>query len=211
MGSLLTMHRPSAPADPREAGLVDRARGGDVEAWSRLYQDHFAGILRHVTYLSGDVHVAEDLVQETFAHAFVGLARFEARTSFVGWLRSIAVNLVRRHWRSRSRSDRAMTRLEAMTGDLAPTASADPEGAHLRRRRAEVLLAVLETLPEGLREAFVLCDMQDMPTAEAAAVLGLTPVNLRVRATRARAKIRGELVRLGWLTEDGEAGGHGEP
>jgi len=213
VGSLLIMHRPAPaadPTDPREATLVDRARGGDVDAWSRLYQEHFAAIFKHVAYLSGDVHVAEDLVQETFARAFVGLARFESRTSFVGWLRGIAVNLVRMHWRSRSRSDRAMTRLESMTGDPAPTTSVDPEGAHLRRRRAEVLLAVLETLPEALREAFVLCDMQDMPTAEAAAALGVTPVNLRVRATRARAKIRGELVRLGWLTDDGEEGGHDE-
>jgi RNA polymerase sigma-70 factor (ECF subfamily) len=67
-----------------------------------------------------------------------------------------------------------------------------------------VLLAVLETLPETLREAFVLCDMQDMSTQEAAATLGLTPGNLRVRATRARARIREELVRLGWLREDGD-------
>lgn len=208
------MHRPSNPTadppDPREATMVDRARGGDVEAWSRLYQEHYAAIFKHLAYLSGDVHTAEDLVQETFARAFVGLARFESRTSFVGWLRGIAVNVVRRHWRSRSRSERAMTRLESMTRDPAPTASVDPEGAHMRRRRAEVLLAILDTLPETLREAFVLCDMQDMPTAEAAAELGVTPVNLRVRATRARTKIRGELVRLGWLAGDGEEGGDGE-
>lgn len=212
MGSVLTMHRPQTAAtaggeqaDARTAALVERARGGDVAAWSRLYQEHFDRVLKHVTYLVGSASAAEDLVQETFAQAFVGLARYEARGGFLGWLRGIAVNIVRKHWRSRYRGDAAMSRLETMTREA--TSSADPEGAHLRRRRAEVLLAVLETLPETLREAFVLCDMQDMATDEAAAVLGVTPGNLRVRATRARARIREELVRLGWLVDGaGKAG-----
>lgn len=190
-----------APVDARVVTLVERARGGDVEAWSRLYQEHFDRVFKHVTYLCGDVHVAEDLVQETFARAFVGLAQFEARASFVGWLRGIAVNVVRKHWRSRYRGDQAMDRLETMSKDKV---AADPEGTHLQQKRAEVLLAVLETLPETLREAFVLCDMQEVPVQEAAATLGVTPGNLRVRATRARARIREELMRLGWLREGGE-------
>ena len=208
MGSLVSMHREALEApdaavgEPRVAALVERARGGDVEAWSRLYQEHFDRIFKHVTYLVGDVHAAEDLVQETFARAFVGLAQFEGRASFVGWLKGIAVNVARKHWRSRYRGDQAMDRLETMSRD---TVAADVEGALLRQRRAEVLLAVLETLPEQLREAFVLCDMQEMSTQEAAAALGVTPGNLRVRATRARAKIREELVRLGWLREEDDA------
>lgn len=206
MGSLLQFLRPAPGARPssddpgdREAALLERARAGDVEAWSRLYQEHFDRVFRHVTYLTGDTHAAEDLVQETFARAFVGLAQFEARASFSSWLRGIAVNIVRKHWRSRYRGDQAMSRLEAASRDLAAGADADPEGGHLRRRRAEVLLAVLETLPAPLREAFVLCDLQDMPVQAAAAELGVSPGNLRVRATRARARIRDELVRLGWL------------
>lgn len=208
VGSLLSMHRPvpTAPSaeealNAREVELVVRARGGDVEATSRLYQEHFDRVFKHVVCLTGDVHVAEDLVQETFARAFVGLGQFEERASFVGWLRGIAINVVRRHWRSRHRGGLAMDRFEVMHRDMTGGCGADPEGAHLRQRRAEVLLAVLETLPESLREAFVLCDLQGMPVAEAAAELGVLPGNLRVRATRARAKIRDELVRLGWLTD----------
>jgi RNA polymerase sigma-70 factor (ECF subfamily) len=208
VGSLLQFLRPApasaATSDPeaREAELLQRARGGDIEAWSRLYQEHFDRVFRHVAYLVGDTHAAEDLVQETFARAFVGLAQFEGRASFSGWLRGIAVNIVRKHWRSRYRGDQAMDRLEAASSYRNGGADADPEGAHLRQRRAEVLLAVLETLPAPLREAFVLCDLQDMPVQAAAAELGVSPGNLRVRATRARSRIRGELVRLGWLADD---------
>jgi len=196
----------------REAGLVERARGGDVDAWSCLYQEHFHRVFRHAAYLVGDTSAAEDLVQETFARAFVGLAQFEGRSTLQAWLRGIAVNLVRKHWRSRYRGDQAMARLE-LAARQPPASSQDPEGAHLRQRRAEVLLAVLETLPPPLREAFVLCDLEDVPIQQAAAELGISPGNLRVRATRARARIRSELTRLGWLSEaSGEGGGdHGDP
>lgn len=210
MGSLLRFQRPAeAPADgdatesdAREAALVERARAGDLKAWSRLYHEHFDRLFRHVVYLTGDPGAAEDLVQETFARAFVGLQQFVGRGSVAGWLRGIAVNRVRKHWRSRYRGDRAMDRLEVLRANAPSGPDVDPEGAHLRRRRAEVLLAVLETLPEPLREAFILCDLHELPARDAAAALGVSPGNLRVRATRARAKIRDELVRLGWLFAD---------
>ncbi len=66
------------------------------------------------------------------------------------------------------------------------------------RRRAEALVAVLDSLPGHLREAFVLRDLKRHSPAEAAEMLGISRGNLRVRATRARARIRRELVRLGW-------------
>ncbi len=206
MGSLHQL-QPSARAsvaadagsEATELALVERARGGDVEAWARLYQDHFDRVFRYIAYLTGDTQAAEDFVQETFARAYVSLASFEGRAPLTGWLRGIAINIVRRHWRSRSRGDRALDRLELMSRDPVIGPDADPEGAHLRQRRAEVLLAVLEALPAQLREAFVLCDLQDMPTAQAATELGVSQGNLRVRATRARARIRSELTRLGWL------------
>ena len=192
MGPLHTHQTPGGPpgsaearSEGKEAALVERARGGDVEAWGRLYQEHFDRVFRYIAYLTGDTQAAEDFVQETFARAFVSLPAFEGRAPLIGWLRGIAVNIVRRHWRSRSRGDRAMDRLEQMSRDDVTGPDADPEGGHLRQRRAEVLLAVLESLPPPLREAFVLCDLQDMPAAEAAAELIVAQGSLRVRARNA--------------------------
>lgn len=213
MGSLLQLLR--APAEPPteggrpqddEATLVERARGGDVEAWSRLYQDNFDKLYRYVAYLVGEAHATEDLVQETFAHAVVGLRQFGGKASLHGWLRGIALNLVRRHWRSRSRGSRAMDRLERLQEDAA---DAGPESSYLRQRRAEALMAALEALPAALREAFVACDLRELPADEAAAELGISINNLRVRATRARARIRDELARRGWVTAAGPAEGAG--
>lgn len=220
MGSLhqLPAREPAPASGPRpdddEAALVARARAGDIEAWSRLYQEHFDRIFRHVAYLIGDTLAAEDFVQETFARAFVGLRGFNGQSTFSGWLRGIAVNVVRKHWRTRYRSARAMDRFEQMASSAPTGPDTDPEGAHLRRRRAEVLMAVLETLPVPLREAFVVCDLQELPIQQAAAELGVSPGNLRVRATRARARIRSELARLGWITDANDTkkeGDHDDP
>jgi len=205
LGSLVQL-RPAAPdasspaADEGpgapEAALVERARRGDVDAWARLYQDNFDPLHRHVAYLVGEPHATEDLVQETFATAVVGLRQFTGRSSLQTWLRGIAHNLVRRHWRARARGSRALDRLEQQS----PGPDGNLEGAYLRQRHAEVLMSVLDTLPPALREAFVMCDLREVPLPEAAADLGISINNLRVRAARARARIRDELARLGWVT-----------
>jgi len=91
---------------------------------------------------------------------------------------------------------------------VAPTPStADVDRVHMAKRKAEALYAVLETLPEHLREAFVLRDLEGLSPAEAAAQLGITPGNLSVRATRARERIRRELEARGWLAPVAGQGG----
>ena len=74
-----------------------------------------------------------------------------------------------------------------------------PDDAHLQRERSRVLYAVLAELPERLREAFLVRELQGLASEEAAALLGITTGNLHVRVCRARAQIHAELRRLGWL------------
>ena len=184
--------------------LLERAQAGDSSAWSQLYQDSFAGLLRHVTFMVLDVEVAEDLCQEAFAVAFANIERsFDPSGSFEAWVRGIAHNLVRKHWRKQQRRDRAHARLEQLSEQLANLARTSPEHRVVRDRRAEALLAALETLSPSLREAFVLCELNGMSAAEAARELGITPGNFRVRATRARARLRKGFKRYGLMATDG--------
>lgn len=195
----LAAEEPGPPeAEDLEAELVAAARRHDAGAWARLCHDNFARLYRHVGYLVGDPDLAQDIAQETFARALASLHRFDGRSRFLTWLKGIASNVAYKHRRTRGRRQRALDRLEAMVvtaGDLA----ASPEDAHVSHRRAEVLLVVLDTLPEHLREAFVLCDLQRLSVLEAAEVLGISQGNTKVRASRARARIRRRLAELGWL------------
>ena len=190
----------AGPAALDETGLVWRARAGDVAALETLYRTHFRDLLRHVSYATGDVAVAEDLTQESFARAFAKLAEFDERSSFRVWVRGIARNLVRKRWRTAERQSRAFAKVEH-----APTRGHEPEAELVRDRRAEVLARALQSLPASQREAFVLCDVEGMSAAEAAVLTETTPVNVRVRATRARARLHELLVAQGWLTAEGRA------
>lgn len=183
-----------------EAMRVERARGGDMQAWAVLYRDHFPAMVRHVRFLTGDTALTEELVQEAFARALVKLPSFDGRATLSTWLHGIALNVVRNHWRSQRNTATAHERLRSM--HVASEAAIAPrlDQAHLSRKKTEALYAVLETLPENLREAFVLRDLQGNTPAEAAAKLGISPGNLSVRASRARERIRRELEQLGWLT-----------
>lgn len=180
------------------AAVVERACGGDIGAWAQLYERCHDGLLRQLRHLTGDLAIAEELAQETFAQAMASRTRYDRARSFEAWLHGIALNMARKHWRSRRNTTAAHARLGAMH-DACPVAPADPDRVHLQRERSRVLYDVLAGLPEKLREAFLVRELQAMPPDEAAALLEISPGNLAVRVSRARARISDELRRLGWL------------
>jgi RNA polymerase sigma-70 factor (ECF subfamily) len=186
------------PPDP-DLAWVRAAAAGRMEAWARLYQAHYAPVFRHVRYMGGEHAPVEDLVQEVFARALVGLSGFDGRSTFSTWLHGIAVNLVRNHWRSSLSTRTAHQRLRDIQEVHRPTAAVAVDRRHAQKQRAAAVYAILETLPEHLREAFVLRDLEGLSPADAAAQLGISPGNLSVRATRARDRIRRELEAQGWL------------
>jgi RNA polymerase sigma-70 factor, ECF subfamily len=195
----------SAPIVELGDRLLARAREGDVQAWSRLYQENFDRVFRHIRLLTGDSDVAEDLVQETFAKAMTALRTFRGDSSFSTWLGGIAINTVRAHWRHQRNTHTARGRLLAIQ-EAAPPGTQTPEQADLQKRRAEVLYAILAELPDNLREVFALRELEGLSAREVACQLGITEGNVAVRASRARARVRGELERLGWLTPRKEGG-----
>ena len=188
-----------AAAEDRCARLIERARGGDVQAWSRLYQEHFDGVYRRLRFLTGDDDLAEDLSQETFAKAMVAVSTYRGPASFAAWLGGIALNVARAQWRWRRNTQAAHGRMEHMEEALARCDGA-PDRLILRETRARVLYAILEAMPESLREVFILRDLEGVPAREIAEQLGISEGNVAVRATRARARVRTELERLGWLS-----------
>lgn len=183
-----------------EDSQVQRAKAGHMGAWAELYQAHYASIFRHVRYLTSASAPLEDLVQETFARALVALPGFDGRSPFSTWLHGVAVNVVRNHWRARQSTETAHQRFEDIHAVHHVAASNDVDRAHMNKRRAEAVYAILQTLPSHLREAFVLRDLEGFSPAEAAEQLGISSGNLSVRASRARERIRQELEALGWLS-----------
>ena len=185
-------------AREREKTLVDAALSGNSAAWARLYQDNFDSLYRDARYLSRDAETAEELVQEAFALGLTRLRAYDGRSSFAGWIRGIIVNLARRAWRTEERRERAYGGFERVI-QAAPPRQDEPEQSLERRNRAAALAAALERLPASLRETFVLRDVQGLPVDEVAERLETTPGNIRVRANRARGKLKTILREMGAL------------
>lgn len=193
--------RCAAPDSPKpetlHRQLVVRARDGDLDAWARLYQETYDPVFRHACYLTGQAALAEDLAQDAFARAFAQIGEFRG-LSFVAWVRGIVLNLVRMHWRRSRTSARVRDDLQTMN-EIAQTGGTDPHHRQVQDQRMRILYDVLGTLPERLREAFVLRELEGLSPTEAAAQLKISTGNLNVRTTRARQRIHKELVRRGHL------------
>lgn len=191
---------PGTASEPQEGQLaldeLTKLVQGDGRAWKKIYDAYYPRIKRHITYMIHRADLGEDLAQDVFVQAMKSIKSFEGRSSLSTWIFSIANRLVYKHWRSAGRRDRAYSKVKQGEPEFVEE---DLGRAHLSEQRAQALREVLTRLPDTLREAFILVDVQQLDASEAAIQLGISKGNLAVRASRARVKIREELEKDGWI------------
>lgn len=173
----------------REAQLVKAAQGGDRQAFGHLVEHFQDRLVRAACGLVRDAGVAEDIAQETFVRAYLGLGRFRGDSAFYTWLFGILLNVYRRFLR-RSRRDRTtgLTGVEPVDGAPSPSRRA-AVGEELGRA-----LRAIEHLPRRLREVMVLRHVEGMSYEQIAAAAGCRIGTVRSRLHRARALL---VTRLG--------------
>jgi len=181
-------------APPEVAACVEGARRGDDEAARRLVQRCHPLVLRIVRAHLPRTLGEDDLAQEVYLRMFARLERYEPRPDvpFEHWLSRLAVRTCLDALRAESRrplgravplSPGAEEWLRALGGTGEP-----PVDDALAAR--ELALALLARLPPGDRLVLNLLDLQDRSTAEVAELTGWSPVLVRVRAFRARRRLR---------------------
>ena len=187
-----TQTAPTAAVDAGQsvtAGLVNRARDGDPEAFGQLYDRYVDLVYRYVYYRVGTTALAEDLTSETFLRALRRLATFTWQgKDFGAWLVTIARNLVADHYKS------GRYRLEISTADMldADRAEAGPERAVLGAVTSAALLDAVRRLGAEQQECVMLRFLQGLSIAEAALAMGKTEgaiKALQYRAVRALARL----------------------
>ena len=183
-------NRTAAP-DPDRAA-VDDARAGDTGAFETLVLRYQARIVNYASAVVHDAGAAEDVAQETFVRVWRGLERFRGESTFKTWLYRIATNVARTHLDRRGRQGRAADRslddeddvLQA--GDV-PSAAPDAETSLVTR---EAIDRALGELPEELRTALVLRDVEGLDYKEIAGVTGAPMGTVESRIFRARRRMR---------------------
>ena len=172
-----------------DAALVIRAREGDVKAFGELVERHYDSCTRYARRMLGNRDDAEDVLQETFLHAWRGLRGYRERDAFRGWLYRILINECRRLAGRRWRGERRLVRDPAA---LDGVAVGDGNGnAELR----DALQSALATLEPAMREAFLLKHGEGLAYEDMQRMTGASVPALKMRVKRACDALRPRLER----------------
>ena len=176
----------SGPSD--DAQLVERSLRGDTQAFGLLVERHQSFICGLAYSACGNVHVSEDLAQETFITAWQQLRTLRERGNLRGWLCGIARHVIHNFLRRQQRTPTAMA---AELDEVTHPASAEPtpdESAILEQENA-LLWRALQSLPENYREPMVLYYRQNESVAAVAESLELSEDAVKQRLARGRAML----------------------
>lgn len=178
-----------------EAGLVERARGGDREAAEELLIRHELAVCRTCRHLLPAGDDIESAVQETFLRALRGLPRYSGGGRFGAWMVSIALNLCRD--RLRRRRLVPFVSLEPVDDDegggvLAVVGSGepDPERTVMAKQAVARVRSELARLPERQREVFTLRFFVGLELAGIAETLGVDVGTVKTHLHRALQRVR---------------------
>ena len=178
------------PGSEIETDLLDRLRRGERAAIGAAYEAHHGPVRAFARRLVGDDAVAEDIVHDTFVALPRAINKFRGEGTLRGFLIGVAANLGKRHIRSAVRRRRAHSTL----ADAPVVEPVDPAAETARRELANRLSAALDELPMDQRVAFVLCEVEQRTSVEAAAILGVPEGTVRTRLFHARRRLRRDLA-----------------
>ncbi len=178
---------PTLSISPGERRLAARCRRGDRAALGEFFRQYSPAVERMVGRLLGRSPVYEDLVQTTFVEAIRSFPNFRGEASLATWVSRIAVHVVHRHFREKTRRPVALEVIEPGAEPRARGASPPVEVA--RRLLARRLFGVLEKLTAKKRIAFVLHAIEGYSVDEVAALMGAGRAATRSRLWFARREI----------------------
>jgi len=183
-----------------EAAIVAQARLGNATAFNELLRRYERKIFRLALHITQNREYAEDVLQESFLKAYEHLDQFQGQSKFYTWIVRIAVNQALMKLRKR-KSDRSVSLDETIdTGEdnIGREIAAwdeNPEQQYSREELNRILTSAIDGLAPIYRAVFVLRDIDQLSTEEAAEALELSIPAVKSRLLRARLQLREKLTR----------------
>jgi RNA polymerase sigma-70 factor (ECF subfamily) len=182
----------AAPPHASDDELMTRIVAGDRDAFAALYRARRADVFRFAVHVSGSRSIADDVTQDVFMTVIQEARRYRAgRSGVLPWLLGIARNHVRR---AHSRRPSEPLPDEASSDGRALAMDSDAVGGLVRQEYIDALRRAVLELPIKYREAIVLCDLQELSYADAAAALACAVGTVRSRLSRGRALLERRLL-----------------
>ncbi len=186
---------PSEPQDVIES-LIQRCLNGDQVAWEQIVRQYWRKVFNVAYKFVGKHDEAEDLTQDIFLKIFKSLDTFDRRANFQTWLISISRNLCIDHYRS-VRKERETIDRGVDAAELAPAShEPGPVAALEQRDRVTLLKQALSALPETLRTAVLMRDIQELSYQEIADRLRLPEGTVKSRINRGRTELARQIRKL---------------
>src|SRR5512143_1084377 len=176
--------------------LIERCLGGDQDAWESIVRQNWRKVFNVAYKFVGRHEEAEDLTQDIFLKIFRSLATFDRRANFQTWLISVSRNLCIDYYRS-VRKERETIDRQVTAEEVGPVSlEAGPLAALEQHDLAALLRRALKTLPESLRTAVMMRDIQELSYQEIAERLDLPEGTVKSRINRGRKELARQILRL---------------
>ena len=173
-----------------DAELLQRIRGGATDEFAELVRKHQSRVFAILYRYERDAQRVEDLAQETFLKVWRALDQFDARAPFEHWLSRIAVRTALDHLR-REKKHKADIGFPELGEDALDWLRTDGEKNELDdRSAAEVLNLGMQQLSPADRMVITMQEIEGHSVKEIAEMMGISGLAVRVRAVRARARLK---------------------
>ncbi len=187
--------------------LVARAQAGDKRAFGLLVEKYHRKLVRLLSRYIRDAAEVEDVAQEAFIKAYRALPAFRGESAFYTWLYRIGINTAKNHLVATGRRAPTSTQVEAEDaegleeGELLRDINT-PESVLLSKEIAATVNGAMEQLPEDLRTAIQLREIEGMSYEEIAKIMDCPIGTVRSRIYRAREAIAEKLRPLLEMRQD---------
>jgi RNA polymerase sigma-70 factor (ECF subfamily) len=189
---------PASPESPQDSieTLIQKCLLGDQAAWERIVRQHWRKVFNVAYKFVGRHDEAEDLAQDIFLKVFKSLDTFDRRANFQTWLISVSRNLCIDYYRS-VRKERQTIDRGVDPNELTPESTeVGPMAALEQRDRVMLLKQALAALPEPLRIAILMRDIQERSYQDIADELRLPEGTVKSRINRGRAELARQIRKL---------------
>jgi len=176
-----------------ENKLIERASGGDPSAFNRLMEAHERRMYAVALRMCSNREDAQDCLQEAMLRIYRSISGFKGQSSFATWVYRITMNTCLDELRRKK--NKQNTSLDSLldTGWSPQDESASPEKRAIQTETRKILREAIHDLPEDMRSAIVLRDIQGLSYEEIAQALDINVGTIKSRISRGREKLREKL------------------
>jgi RNA polymerase sigma-70 factor, ECF subfamily len=177
-------------AEQSDAEVIRHVLQGNTAMFELLMRRYNERVYRAARAIVRDEQEAEDVMQQAYVNAFAHLRQFNGAAQFSTWLTRIAINEALARVRRQSRYEAFDDELPNVEPFMSTNPSENPERQAFTSELRELLEWAIDTLPDGMREVFMLRDVEGLSTEEVAECLGVTADVVKTRLSRGRAALR---------------------